>query len=287
MRLAQRLAAAAVVALTPASYLTAQNAGKNLAMDFRVTTSIQGIKDTMVMTGHAVGSGDKMRIDVTSTGTNSQISPLTSTGPVSMVITDTGKTITYIDAKKNQYLRVRPVEMVQQAQAMGGMKMDFSGTTTKVDSVGPGPSILGHPTSHYRVGTAMTMTMSAMGQQQSIQFSTTGDYFYATDLKGALNPFVSLSGSDMVTMFGASNKDFAEKMKAMQEKLPKGTPLRASTSTTIVSQGATRVTNSRAEVTAVQLVNADPKAFEIPPTYTLAPAPGMGDTGTGSTIPPR
>jgi hypothetical protein len=131
----------------------------------------------------------------------------------------------------------------------------------------------------------MTMTMSAMGQQQSIQFSTSGDYFYATDLKGALNPFVSLSGSDMVTMFGASNKDFADKMKAMQDKLPKGTPLRASTSTTIIAQGATRVTLSQAEVTAVQLVNADPKVFEIPSNYTPAQLPGTGTAG--SAIPPR
>jgi hypothetical protein len=227
-----------------------------------------------------------MRLDVTMKGAGAHISPLASDSTVTMIVTDSGKTITYVDSKKSQYLRVRPAEMIAQAQMMGGMKMDFSGTNAKVDSLGAGPAILGHPTLHYRVATGMTMTISAMGQEQTVKIASTTDTYYATDIRGKLNPFASLSGGDMANMFGTTNKEFADKMKAVQQKLPKGVPLRALSSATIVSQGQTRVTNSAAEVTGLQWVDADPKAFEIPATYTAAQLPGMGGP-SGGAIPPK
>jgi hypothetical protein len=286
MRFASRLASALALALAPVTYVHAQEAGKNLALDFRTTIAIQGTPDTGVVTGHAVGAGNKMRVDVKVQGSGPAVGMLTNEGTVSMIVSDSGKTITYLDPKNSQYLTVRPTEMIAQAQQMGGMKMDFSGTEAKVDNLGAGPSILGHPTSHYRVTTGMTMKISAMGQEQTVKIASTTDTYYATDIKAELNPFASLNGGDMANMFGTTNKDFAEKMKAAQAKLPKGTPLRAVSSSTVVAQGQTRVTNSQAEVTAIQWVPADPKAFEVPATYTAAPLPGMGGSGAGS-IPPQ
>jgi hypothetical protein len=275
----QRLFAGAFFALAPLSLAIAQNAGKTLAMDFRTSISIQGEPDTTVMLGHAFGSAERMRLDVI--GTGPKVTPI-STDSVSMIVTDSGKTITYLDAKKSQYLRVRPSEIVTQAQAMSGMKMEFSGTEAKVDNLGAGPTILGHPTTHYRVATGMTMIVSAKGMEQTVRIASTTDSYYANDLVSTLNPFASLSGSDMANMFGSGNADFAQKLKAAQAKLPKGTPLRAASSATIVAQGQTRVTNTAAEVTALQWVKADPKAFEVPTGYTPASVPGMGTASMGS-----
>jgi len=286
MRFASRLAGAVALVLAPISYASAQNAGKTLAMDFRTTVTIQGTPDTGVITGRAVGTPDKMRLDVKMKGTSAQVSPLASDSTVSMIVTDTGKTITYLDPKKNQYLRVRPAEMIAQAQQMGGMKMDFADTKAQVDSLGAGPVILGHPTSHYRITTGMTMTISAMGQQQIAKISSTNDSYYATDIKGTLNPFASMTGGDMANMFGTTNKDFADKMKAASAKLPAGVPLRATSSNTLIAQGQTRVTNSQAEVTSIKWVDADPKAFEIPSTYTAVQLPTIGGA-QGGAIPPK
>ena len=283
MNFTSRLVAGALFALAPLCQVNAQNAGKTLSMDFRTTIAIQGQPDTAVMQGHAVGSPDRMRLDVT--GSAAKVSPM-MTDSVSMIVTDSGRTITYLDRKKSEYLRVRPTEIVSQAQQMSGMKMEFSGTEAKVDSLGAGPTILGHPTTHYRVATGMTMTVTAMGQQQTVKISSTTDSYFATDINGVLNPFASLSGSDMANMFGAGNADFAQKLKAAQAKLPKGTPLRASSSATIVSQGQTRVTTSQAEVTAVRWVSQDPKAFEIPANYTQVQLPGVGSP-SNSAIPPK
>ena len=294
MRFILRFASAAF-ALAPLSYISAQaapnvspSAGKNLAMDFRITVT-QGQPDTSVIQGHAVGSADKMRMDLKMQGPGAQVSPLGgSSGEVGMILSDSGKTVTYLDSKATHYLRVRPAEMLAQAQRTG-VKMTFSGTEATVDNLGAGPAILGHPTSHYHIGTGMTITISAMGQEQTVKISSTSDYYYANDIRGVINPFASLSGGDMAAMFGSSSKEFAEKMKAMQAKLPNATPLRASSSSTMISQGQTRVTNTQAEVTSAQWVDANPKVFEIPSTFTPVTLPGMaGTTGAqGGAIPPR
>jgi hypothetical protein len=286
MRFASRLAGASALALAPLTFVHAQDAGKNLALDFRNTIVVSGMPDTSVLTGHAVGTADKMRVDVRMLGAGPAMGMLANQGEISMIVTDSGKTITYLDSKNSQYIKVRPTEMIAQAQQMGGMKMDFSETDAKVDNLGAGPTILGHATSHYRVATGMTMKISAMGQEQTVKISSTTDTYYATDLKADLNPFASLNGGDMANMFGTTNKEFADKMKAAQAKLPKGTPLRAVSSSSLTSQGKTRVTNSQAEVTSVQWVPYDPKTYQVPSNYTAAPLPTMPGAKSEA-IPPR
>ena len=286
MRFAFRVACASALVLAPIPLCHAQNAGKSLALDFRNSIIVTGMADTSVLTGHAVGTSDKMRVDVKMQGAGPAMGMLANQGEVSMIVTDSGKTITYLDSKNNQYIKMRPTEMIAQAQQMGGMKMDFSDTDAKVDNLGAGPTILGHPTSHYRVATGMTMKISAMGQEQTVKISNTTDTYYATDIQGDLNPFASVNGGDMANMFGTTNKEFADKMKAAQAKLPKGTPLRAVSSSSITSQGKTRVTSSQAEVTSIQWVPYDPKTYEVPSTYTAAQLPAMPGARSGA-IPPK
>ena len=288
MKFYSRLVSASALVLAPLSYGQAQEAGKNLALDFRNTIVVAGMTDTSVLTGHAVGTADKMRLDVKMKmqGSGAAVGLLANQGDVSMIVTDSGKTITYLDSKNSQYIKVRPTDMVLQAQQLGGMKMDFSGTEAKVENLGAGPTILGHPTSHYRVATGMTMKISAMGQEQTVKIGSTTDTFYAIDIKGDLNPFASLSGGDMANMFGTTNKEFADKMKAVQAKLPKGVPLRAVSSSTLTAHGQTKVTNSQAEVTSIQWVPYDSRTYEVPATYTAAPLPGMGAPASGA-VPPK
>lgn len=275
MRVALRFAGAAALALAPVSVTEAQVAGKDLALNFRTSTSVEGTADSGVLTGHIVGSGTKVRIDMATTGGRSP-TPLPTDGPVSMIVSDSGRTITYLDAKNNQYMTFRPGAMLAEAQALGGVKMEFSDTDAKVDNLGAGPRILGHPTSHYRVGTRMTMTIAGMGQQQSVRIASTTEYYFPTDIKSAINPFASITGTDMVGMFGGSNKEFADKLKAAEKKLPKAPPLRTSTTATVTTGGTRKVTKSNTEVTSVQWVTADPGVFEIPAGYTPVPIPTMG-----------
>lgn len=275
-RLTLRFAGAVVLALTASSVAGAQNAGKDLALDFRTSTSMEGVPEAGILTGHIVGSGTKVRIDMSTVGGRSPSPLMSADGPVSMIVSDSGRTITYLDAKNNQYMSFRPGEMMAEAQAMGGVKMEFSDTDARVENLGAGPRILGHATSHYRVGTRLTMTISGMGQSQSVKIASTTEYFYPTDIKSALNPFAAITGTDMMGMFGGTNREFADKLKAAEKKLPKAPPLRTTTTATITTDGTSRVTKSETEVTSVQWVNADPKVFEIPAGYTAVEVPTMG-----------
>lgn len=287
MRFVSGLVSVSTLVLLRVGYANAQNAGKELALDFRNTIVVSGMPDTSVLTGHTVGTAARKRVDVKMKmqGSGAAVGMLSSEGGVSMIVTDSGKTITYLDSTNSQFLTVRPAEMVAQAQQMGGMKMDFSGTEAKVDNLGAGPMILGHPTSHYRIATGMTMKISAMGQEQTVKIGTTTDTYYATDIKGDLDPFASLNGGDMANMFGTTNKDFANKLKAAQAKLPKGVQLRAVSSSTLTAHGATKVTNSQADVTSIQWVPFDAKTYDVPATYTAAPMPGMSGGSSGAPPP--
>ena len=275
MKLAVRVAAAGVLGFAPVSPANSQLAGKDLALDFRTSTTMEGIPEAGVLTGHIVGSGSKVRIDMSTVGGRSP-TPLQTEGPVSMIVSDSGRTITYLDSKNNQYMSLRPGDMLAEARETGMVKMEFSDTDAKVDNLGAGPKILGHPTAHYRVGTRLTMRISGMGQEQSVKIASTTEYYVPTDIKSAMNPFASITGTDMIGMFGATNKEFADKMKAAEKKLPKSPPLRTSTTATITTGGTTRVTKSNTEVTSVRWVNADPKVFEIPAGYTAVQVPKMG-----------
>lgn len=270
-----RLGLAGVITAAAAEPLMAQPAGRDLAMDFRISTTVQGMADSSSITGHMVHSPRKVRIDMSATGGRVP-SPLETDGAVSMILSDSGKTITYLDTRNSQYMTFRPAEMLAQAQQLGGVKMDFSGTEATVTSLGAGPAILGHPTVRYRVVTGMTMTISGMGQQQSVKVSSTTEYHYPTDIRSAFNPFSSVTGTDMLGMFGGSSKELAAKLKAAEAKLPRSLPLRSSTTATVSTQGMNQVTKSSTEVTSVRWVTADPKVFEIPAGYTAVEIPSMG-----------
>ena len=283
-----RALSVAFITLAPVATIAPQAPAKTLAMDFRTTVIVQGQADTGVILGHAVGSTDKVRMDLTMKGAGANVTPLSSDGVMTMIISDSGKTVTYLDSKNSQYIRMRPAEMFAQTQQMG-VKMDLTDTKATVDSLGAGPTILGHPTTHYRVGTGMTMNINAMGQQQTVNIASTADYYYATDIKGALNPFAGLSGADMTHAFTSTSKDFAEKLKAAQAKLPKGTPLKAtSTATMSIAGMPSRVTNTDAVVTGIKWVDADPKVFNVPANYTPVQLQGLnGPPPAGAAIPPK
>jgi hypothetical protein len=75
-------------------------------------------------------------------------------------------------------------------------------------------------------------------------------------------------------MFGGANRDFADKMRAAQAKLPKAIPLRTTTDATIIADGRTRVTKTQTEVTAIKWITADPKSFLVPAGYKALTMPG-------------
>jgi hypothetical protein len=114
-----------------------------------------------------------------------------------------------------------------------------------------------------------------MGEQHSVKIASTTHHYFPTDIKIAFNPFASMAGTDMVNMLGGNSKEFGDKLKRAEARLPKAPPLRSSTTATVTTKGVRQVTRSSTEVTAVQWVNADPKVFEIPAGFTAVELPEM------------
>lgn len=280
MRHLRRLPAVLLALSAPLAPAGAQKAGNDLAMDFRMSNITAGTPDSAAITGHVIAKGGMARVDMKGRGGRGlPMAPIPGAHEIGMIVTDSGKTLTYLDAANKTYMRMRPAEMLEGIQKMGGMTMQFSGIQAKVENLGTGPSILGHRTAHYLVTTGMTIAMSAMGQQQTVQIASKTNYYYATDMPSAENPFAALSGTDMGKMFGGTSKEFADKMLAAQRQLPKAIPLRTLTDATVISGGEARTTKTLTEVTSIKWVTADPKSFVVPADYKGLAMPGMGPGG--------
>jgi hypothetical protein len=230
--------------------------GDDTAYDFKMTDSgtvgMQAING--VSTGHALVSKGKIRMDVSGSARTLAM-PGNPGSDVTIILLDSGKTIIYVNPKTKQYMQINPMEMMDRMQKMmegmgATMKFDFTGEP-KVESLGAGPEILGHKTQHYRMTTAMKMTMNAMGESQTIETNSVTDEYLAPDIKNSTDLFSGMSNG-MSGMMGGSNKEYLEKAKQLKAKLPNAMELRAETQSTVsMAQGQQTMKNVR-EVTAIR-----------------------------------
>lgn len=130
-------------------------------------------------------------------------------------------------------------------QTMDSNAKEPSDITVKLDDLGPGETILGHPTRHYK----LTHQMTVDGKQES----GAAEVWVATDLKDAEAGFRKFGESFGKSFLGASS-DKAE--DAIFAKMPGGFPLRI-----VAGTGSETV---RVDVTKAEKVSIDEKEFEVP-----------------------
>jgi hypothetical protein len=275
-RIVQLILASAILALVVSS--TAQAQARDWAFDFRMIDTMLARGETMsgVTTGHAIVSKGRVRLDMK--GTSHAISMprmgMGSGDAVSMIIDDQGKLITYLFPKEKRYMQFRPVEMLNQMQAMmqgmgGAMKFDVSGPDPKVENLGRGPRILGNETVHYRVTTAVKVTVSAMGERETMETSSTTDQYFARGLGEIMDPFSSMKAlRETSSMFGGANRAQMDKIWSVQAKLPKAPELRAEQRTTMSRAGVVSNVKTVREVKKIERVKAPVSLFAVPAGYT-------------------
>jgi hypothetical protein len=143
--------------------------------------------------------------------------------------------------------------------------------------------ILGHKTQHYRITTGMKMTMSMMGDSQTMEMSSVSDEYLAPDLKDMTDPFRDVASSSMGAMGGA-NKEYVARLKAAQGKLPKSMELRAEMRVTVNTAGQPQNLTTIREITGIQSTTASDSQFVVPVAFTKVDLPlGPG----GGRIPPE
>lgn len=275
MRYLARFTIAATVALCFAPQQGIAQ-GRDWAFDFKMTDSgtAGGENFTGVTVGRAVVAKGRIRLDMKGNSRNMSMPGMAGGTEVSMIVQDSGRLVTYILPAKKEYMEFRPAELMKEMQKMfeglgAAVNMNVSGPDPKIEKLGKGPAILGHPTVHYRVTVAMKISMGMMGESQSAEMSTTSDQYFAPDLAEVMDPFFGMRSIGQATaFFGVANKGFLEKLDAIREVLPKAPELRAESkiSNTSPTGQATRV-NSVREITKIERVTASADLFTVPAGY--------------------
>jgi len=265
-----------------------QAQGHDLAIDFR--TSESGMASGKPMNGsgtaHGVFSKGRVRYDMKGNTRGMALPGMAPSDSTSFIILDNGATIIFLQPETKQYMRMRPAEAMDGMQKMlegmgAAMKFDVSGDDPKVEKLGPGPTILGHHTTHYRVTGRMKVSVAVMGQSQGVETSTVSDEYVTPDIENITDPFHGSGSSPVGGMFGASFKTYMDKMKVAQAKLG-GFPLRMETHvTTSSAAGQSSDIRSVNEITAIHTITASPSLFEVPAGYTQITMPTMPN------MPPR
>jgi hypothetical protein len=250
--------------------------GRDWAFDFKMTDSgtASGQGFSGVTAGHAVVSKGRIRLDMKGNSRNLSMPGMAGGAEVSMIVQDSGRVVTYIMPTKKEYMEFKPAELMKEMRRMfeglgTAVNFTFSGPDPKVENLGKGPAILGHPTVHYRTTVVIKLTMGMMGESQSTEMSTVSDQYFATDLAEVMDPFSGMTAMGQVTgMFGAANKSYLDKMDAMKSTLPKAPELRAeSKMSTTGPAGQQNKISSVREITKIERVTASPDLFTVPAGY--------------------
>ena len=291
MRTLARIAAISLLGI-PLLAVEARSQGRDMAFDFRMTdsgtTAMQSIRG--VSTGHAIVSKGRVRIDARGNARALAMPGSAAGDDVTLIMLDSGKTLIYINPKAKRYMQLNPIDAMEQMQKMiegmgASMKVDFTGDP-KVENLGSGPEILGHKTQHYRITTGMRMTMTAMGETQTIEMSAVADEYLAPDLRNTNDPFRNMSSNAMSGMMGGSNKAYVERLKAVQAKLPNAMELRAETRVTVGGAGQAQTMTTVREITGIQNTRVSADQFAVPAGYTKVDFP-LGPVGRGGRKPPE
>ncbi len=281
------LASIAVLPLLAASGHAQSN---DMAYDIRVADSgtIGGQRIDGVSTGRAIVSRGRVRMELRGNSRLMNIPGLARSEEATLLMLDSGKII-YLRPKAKQYVVINPAESMDRVQKMMagmGASLTFDVTAEpRVESLGPGPVILGHRTVHYRVTSGMKMTMAAMGQNQIMETTSILDEYLAPDLKNLAGPFSGAAWRGASGIFGSGNKSYFEMLRAATARLPNAAKLRTETSITVSGMGQGASTRSVGEITGMKRVTVTPDLFAVPADYTKVELP-MGPMGGGAEPPP-
>ncbi|MGZ3331027.1 MAG: hypothetical protein ACXU9O_08770 [Gemmatimonadaceae bacterium] len=240
-------------------------------------TSSRGRTDTATLLLRTTSARGDARIDVVK-GSFPSMGPF-SPGPHGVVIMhDGGSEMLFLNPDQKQYLSIKPIAMMEGMQKMlegmgGSMSFDTAGSQFSLDSVGPGPSIEGHPTLTYRLRTAMKMTMTMMGQSHVVDNQSSQEIQAATDL-GNFGDFASMNRFAELTQAMGFPKGFYENLAAKRRRI-RGFPLRAVSHTTTSADRVTRTIDQTIETRNVKRLAVPDSLFVVPADYKPVTMPMM------------
>ncbi|MFN2604546.1 MAG: hypothetical protein ABR582_17570, partial [Gemmatimonadaceae bacterium] len=153
----------------------------------------------------------------------------------------------------------------------------------KIDAqdLGPGETIQGYATHHYRMTQNYTMNMKMFGRSSKSRSESTTDYYFAPALKALSNPFVSNSQAWAASFDMFNNPDYKTQMQAAQGKIQFGVPVK-SVIKTVATDDKGKQTTSTVTSEMVNFKNTDvpSSTFAIPAGYTMIEMPKLDATAS-------
>ena len=272
-----------VVALFIFSAATASSGAQSypgLSFDetVRESKALDTSSDTSSAVLHFLASHGNLRVDVEGSVPNAGKVP-TGKGRSVMLLTDSGTKLTFINVDEKQYMSINPNAMMEgvkkMMEAMGGqVVIDTAATKLNLDSLGPGPSIDGHPILRYRLTTSVRLTVTMMGNNTTMEQQSVDEIQAAADLAdlGDLNASVNRLADVGQTMGLAP--EFIERAKALQRRI-RGFPIRLTKTETMKTDGRTRTTSQEVRVSNIKRLQVPDSAFAIPAGYTPLAMPKL------------
>lgn len=233
--------------------------------------------DTSSQTIHVIAAGSNLRFEMGATPTEAKVLPI-GEHPV-MIMTGGGATMFFLDSDKKEYMSLKPLEMMagvrQMMESMGGsFQFDSTKTRFALDSLGPGPTINGHPTLHYRMEMAFRMTVSMMGSVTAVEQESSTDIQAATDLGDVKDVAAGMNRFAEITQAMGVGKDLMDRALAAQEKM-RGFPIRMVKQETRTAAGVKTTVTETIENSNIKHVSVPDSSFVVPPDYKPVSMPGL------------
>jgi hypothetical protein len=260
-----------------------------LVYDTQTSTSVQGQDISATVTARTVEGPGVVRMEILDRkGTGGAIGAMNAAAgaPGSYTITaDNGRVMYGVNPAKREYYRMTLEDMgntiSQMSKMFGGAQVTFSGMKVKVDSIGPGEVVLGHPTTHWKIQQTMTMSIVMQGDTLAMTSQTTSDSFFATDVPHPASPNGSKAPSMDNAILAFSREMLgADSAKTMAEfaRLPRTVIMKSVQHAAMMTGMMDIVSTITKVVTHLQKQRADGSLFVVPKDYksVAAPIPGAG-----------
>jgi hypothetical protein len=134
------------------------------------------------------------------------------------------------------------------------------------ERLGPGDSVAGAPTRHYRLTQDFTVDVSAFGAHSDpIRQHVVTDFWVAPDSHLLLNPLIEML-TRLGSVLGQSDPDFVRHSAAARDSLFSGTPLRVVVTSTSDAKDDVGKPPSvqRLDITAIESGTFDPGIWVVP-----------------------
>ena len=266
-----------------ANGLAQTKAGVSFDQTITSVNTSAGRYDSSTNVLHTLSTGGNIRIEMSNTNMFARMGRLSPGAHGVILVRQGGAETVLLNPDTKEYLSIKPLDMMagvkKMLEGMGGsITFDTSATHVSLDSVGPGPTIDGHPTVHYTLKAAVKMTIAMMGDAMTNEEASTTDIYSATDMSDFRDVANGWSQfMDATRSMGIGGELFA-KMKETQSRI-RGFPLRAIKHSTRSQRGQSQTVTETIESRNIKRVSLPDSLFAIPAGYkpiTMPVFPGAG-----------